>query len=86
MKNEDRLIEVMAELLAEVHELRNDVKGVRDEVSGLRTDSNKRFDKLEKNLSKTNVQLAENTRALMKLADFNDRIIELEKAVFKKAG
>lgn len=51
-----------------------------------RVDRLGKLDKLEKNVNKTNVQLAENTRALMKFADFNDRIVRLENTVFKKAG
>lgn len=86
MKNEERLIEVMADLLAEVHEMRTDTK---KQLNALNTTVDKlsvKFDRLEKNVSTMNIQLAENTRARMKIADFNDRIIELERAVFKKAG
>ena len=86
MKNEDRLIEVMADLLAEVHEMRNDLKGLHGEVAGLRSDTNAKFDKQEKSFAKMNLQLSDNTRAILKLADFNDRIIRLENTVFKKAG
>ncbi len=86
MKNEDRLIEVMADLLAEVHEMRGDLKGLHVEVAGMRSDTNIRLDKLETNMTKMNLQLAENSRAILKLADFGDRIIRLENTVFKKAS
>lgn len=86
MRNEERLIDVMADLLAEVHELRSDMKGVREEVAGLRADTNGQFDRIDKSVSKINLLLSENTHALMKLADFNDRIVQLERHVFKKAG
>ena len=86
MKNEERLIEVMVELLAEVHEMRVDTK-TQLSLLNSRVDSfGVKLDKLESNVNKMNIQLAENTRALMKLADFSDRIIRLENTVFKKAG
>lgn len=86
MKNEDRLIEAMPDLLAEVHEMRVDtskqLNSLNNRVDGLGT----KLDKLESNVNKMNVQLAENTRAVMKLADFSDRIVRLENTVFKKAS
>src|SRR5437867_1543095 len=97
MNNEERLIEVMAELLAEVHEMRTDTKQqfttlnnrvekIDDGIVAL----NKRVDKLENEMTKVNLHLAENTRAILKLADKIDllpgiieRISKLEVAVFK---
>ncbi len=32
MKNEEKLIEVMPELLAEVHEMRLEIKGMREDL------------------------------------------------------
>lgn len=58
MKNEDRLIEVMAELLAEVHEMRVDTK----KQLGALAD---RVGKVENQLTKMNLQLGENTRAIL---------------------
>lgn len=93
MKNEDRLIEVMAELLAEVHEMRVDMKTQMHELNG-------RMEKLEvqqtrssSELVKVNLQLGENTRAILKLADkievvpdLIERVIRLEDEVFRKAS
>jgi uncharacterized coiled-coil protein SlyX len=93
MKNEDRLIEVMAELLAEVHEMRVDMKTQMHELNG-------RMEKLEvqqtrssSELVKVNLQLGENTRAILKLADkievvpdLIERVIRLEAEVFRKAS
>ncbi|MGE0638362.1 MAG: hypothetical protein AB7P01_18115 [Bacteroidia bacterium] len=93
MNNEERLIEVMAELLAEVHEMRTDTKAqlttLNNKVEGL----NGRVDKLEGEMVKMNVQLAENTRAIIKLADkietipnIIERIVKLETTVYRKAS
>jgi hypothetical protein len=86
MKNEERLIEVMAELLAEVHEMRVDMKTqMRDLNTGM-TDLNKRVGRLEDQQVKTNMELGELRLSVMRLADFNDRIIRLEDTVFRRAS
>ncbi len=86
MKNEDKSIEVMADLLAEVHEMRTDTSkqltSLNERVDGL----GGKMDKLEGSMTKMNLHLAENSRAILKLADFGDRIIRLENTVFKKTG
>jgi hypothetical protein len=86
MNNEEKLIEVMSELLAEVHEMRLEIKGMRE-------DFNKKIDalafkveKLEEAQSKTNVAIGELRLSVMKLADWGDRIVRLEKEVFNKAS
>jgi len=38
MNIEERLVEVMAELLAEVHEMRKDISGMRTDITDLRKD------------------------------------------------
>ncbi len=76
----------MAELLAEVHEMRNELKGLREEMSGMRTDNNKRLERLEDQQVKTNMELGELRLSVMRLADFNDRIIRLEDTVFRRAS
>jgi hypothetical protein len=50
----------------------------------------KRFESVEKNLISLNLQTVENTRAIFKLADsvdkfggFNDRLVKIEKILFK---
>ena len=79
MKEEERLIEVMTELLAEVHEMRLEVKGMRE-------DFNNRTTKLEEEQAKTNLGISELRLSVMKLADFGERIFRLEKEVFNKAS
>ncbi len=77
--NEQRLIEVMSELLAEVHEMRLEIKGMRE-------DFNTRTGRVENEQMKTNLGIHELRLSVMKLADFGDRIHRLEAEVFKKAS
>jgi len=82
MKNEEKLIEVMAELLAEVHEMCTDTKAQL-------TTLNQDVQEMKKEMAKMNPQISENTRAIMKLADNTniiERIVKLETKVFKKAS
>lgn len=86
MKHEERLIEVMAELLAEVHEMRVDTKKQLDALAD-------RVGQVEGQLTKVNLQLGENTRAIIKLAEkvevvpnLVERVVRLETEVFRKAG
>jgi hypothetical protein len=85
MNNEERLIEVMAELLAEVHEMRKELIGMRGDISefkGQQIQTNSE-------LAKVNVLLSENSRAIIKLADNSnlvERIIKLETIVYRKAS
>lgn len=79
MKNEERLIEVMAELLAEVHEMRVDTsKQLNSLETAVKT--------LQKQQAQTNIELSEMRLSLMKLADMSERVIRLENEVFRKAG
>jgi len=86
MKNEDRLVEVMAELLAEVHEMRVDTSrqltSVETTLTMLQTDVRT----LQKQQAQTNIELSEIRLSLMKLADMSERVIRLENEVFRKTG
>lgn len=93
MKNEERLIEVMAELLAEVHEMRVDMKSQLHELNGRMGKLEKQQQRASSELVKVNLQLGENTRAILKLADnvevvpdLIERVIRLETEVFRKAS
>jgi len=89
MSEEKKLVDVMLDILAEVHGMRNEMVGMREDISDLRhqqTQTN--FE-----LSKVNLQLGENTRAILKLADkvevipnLMERVIRLETEVFRKAS
>jgi predicted nucleic acid-binding Zn-ribbon protein len=62
MTNEERLIEIMAELLAEVHDLKTELKR---ELVGLRKD----VTKLNEQQVKTNLSIQELRTSVVKLAD-----------------
>jgi hypothetical protein len=79
MENENRLMEVMSELLAEIHEMRIEIKGMREDL-------NTRTGRLESEQTKTNLSINELRLSVMKLADFGERIYRLETEVFKKAS
>lgn len=93
MNNEERLIEVMAELLAEVHEMRVETKRQLGDVHKSIDALSVRVGKLDGQMTKGNLQLGENTRAILKLADrvevvptLMERVIRLETEVFRKAS
>ncbi len=90
MKDEERLIEVMPELLAEVHEMRKEftaeVRGMRKEFTNEISELRKDVGKLQKEQAKTNLGIQELRLSVMRLGDFGDRILRLEKEVFKKAS
>lgn len=86
MINEEKLIEVMAELLAEVHEMRLEIKGMREDFNTRIDRLSNKVEKVEGEQAKTNLGIGELRLSVMKLADFGDRIFRLEKEVFIKAS
>ena len=64
---DDRLIEIMAELLAEVHQMR--------------VDNNERLDRLETQTAKNNVAIGELRISVMRLADKMEEIYHLDQRV-----
>ena len=86
MKDEQKLIEVMSELLAEVHEMRLEIKGMRTDLNGRIDGLANRMEKVEGEQAKTNLAIGELRLSVMKLADFGERIFRLEKEVFNKAS
>jgi hypothetical protein len=86
MKNEERIVELLAEMLLKFDDLTDEVKGVKNEVKDVKgelKDVNKRLGKVENEIVKLNLVSAANSRAILKLADNSGRISRLEKAVFK---
>ncbi|MEO8148411.1 MAG: hypothetical protein ABI723_12270 [Bacteroidia bacterium] len=86
---DDRLVEIMAELLIEVQGLRQEFKDIKQELVTL----NKRVSNLELQQQRTNIELSEMRLSFMKLAekidevvDLRGRVEDLEKVVFKKAS
>lgn len=86
MNNEERLIEVMSDLLAEVHDMKLEIKGMRSDLNGKVDTLNYKVEKLESEQIKTNLGIQELRLSVMKLADYHDRILLLEREVFKKAS
>jgi hypothetical protein len=70
MENENRIAELLAEALLRLDKM---VLGQQE--------SNLRLDRMERELTKLNMQTAENTKAIIKLADKFDQITELDKRV-----
>ena len=70
--NDNRLIEIMAELLAEVHEFRQDSNKRLDQ-------SNNRLERLEEQMTKNTMAVGELRLSVMKLADKIEDIAELDK-------
>ncbi len=79
MENEKRLVEIMADLVIKFDEF---IEGQKE--------TNQRLGKVEDGIIKLNLQTAENTRAILKLADkvesiadLENRVSKIEKVVFK---
>lgn len=75
MKDEQRLIEIMAELLAEVHDLKNQLGNSLDTANGHLKSLDNRMDGLEKQQAKTNLSLGELRLSILKLAE-RDNVID----------
>lgn len=89
-ENEDKIMELLAEMLhkfdiltGRVDNLAVRVDNLTGRVDNLNGTVDQRLGKVENEIVKLNLLTAENSRALMKLADNSDRISRLEKAVFK---
>ncbi len=79
MKSEDKIVELLSEMLHKFDVLNDKVENLNTEMKTV----NKRLGSVEKEIVKLNLISAQNSRALLKLGDNNDRIKRLEKAVFK---
>ena len=79
MKTEDKIVELLSLMLHKFDVLNDKVENLNTEMKTV----NKRLGSVEKEIVKLNLISAQNSRALLKLGDNNDRIKRLEKAVFK---
>lgn len=70
-------------LTGRVDNLTDRVDNLTSRVDNLTDTVDARLGKVESEIVKLNFISAENSRALIKLGDMNDRIFRLEKAVFK---
>ncbi len=75
MSNDDRLIEIMAELLAQSYAQTEELRGMRQDLGSLRQDVNA----LQREQSKTNLAIGELRLSVMRLADKVEQIGELDK-------
>ena len=83
MEKESRIVELLSEMLHKFDVLTGRVDNLTSRVDNLNGTVDQRLGKVENKIIKLNIISAENSRALMKLGDNNDRINRLEKAVFK---
>lgn len=93
MKNEDRKVELLAEMVKGQDRLTGEVSEMKNQTLKLNlgVDSlNSRVDKLNSEVVKLNLSTSENSRAIMKIADeirlvaeHEKRISKLESTVFK---
>ena len=90
MENESKIVELLSEMLRKFDVLTGtgvNLTGRVDNLTGhvdkLTVTVDSRLGKVENEIVKLNLISAENSRALLKMSDYNDRIVRLEKAVFK---
>ena len=77
MENENRIIELLAESLIKFDQMILEQKSTNERLN----QTNERLSHVEESLNKLNLQTAENTRVIFKLADKVDQIAELDKRV-----
>lgn len=80
----DVLTETVIKLTGRVDNLTGRVDNLTSRVDNLTDTVDLRLSKVESEIVKLNLISSENSRALMKLGDNNDRIVRLEKEVFKR--
>ncbi len=86
MDSNERLIEIMSDVLLEVRDIKNEIKDMKTEVKGLRTETNNRFENLEKAVDKNTegiikLQLSNSELRLsnMHLAQEIERVLDLDR-------
>lgn len=75
MKDEQRLIEIMADVLAELHVIGGELKELRKDTNSRLDNLGGRMERVEKEQAKTNIALGELRLSILKLAE-RDNIIE----------
>ena len=86
MKNEDRIVELLSDMVKGQDRLTDEVSDLKKEVSGVKTE----ITKMKGEIVKLNLNTSENSRAILKLADeirlvaeHERRIVKLESIVLK---
>ena len=97
MENENRIVELLAEMLIRQDSMVDELRNVKTEVAGVREqvkETNQRLDqaierldrfdkKTEHQFVTLNVQTVDNTRAIFKLAENVEQIADLHDRVWK---
>ena len=93
MKNESRIVELLSEMLQKFDVLNDEARGMNRQLGKVETILTKvqrevgkvqgEVGKVKREIVKLNLVSSENSRALMQLANTHDRIVRLERAVFK---
>jgi len=81
----DNLTDRVDNLTDRVDNLTGRVDNLTGRVDNLTITVDLRLSNVENEIVKLNLISAENSRALLKMGDYNDRIIRLEHAVFKRS-
>jgi len=79
----DHLTDRVDNQTGRVDNLTGRVDNLTGHVDKLTVTVDSRLGKVENEIIKLNLISAENSRALLKMSDYNERIVRLEKAVFK---
>ncbi|HEX8351217.1 MAG TPA: hypothetical protein VF598_14735 [Hymenobacter sp.] len=78
---DDRLIEIMSEMLSEMRSLGADVRDIRADLKEFKEESRTRLERLEEQQKKTNLGLTEMRLSNMKLAERIEEIVHLDQRV-----
>ena len=81
MDSNDRLIEIMADLLDETRQMRKDTNERLDKTNERLDTANSRLDRLENQMSKNTAAVGGPRLSVMKLSDKIEEIHELDKRV-----
>ena len=79
MKNEDRIVELLSDMVKGQDRLTDEVSDLKKEVSGVKTE----ITKMKGEIVKLNLNTSENSRAILKLADEIRLVAEHEKRIAK---
>jgi archaellum component FlaC len=86
MDNEGRIVKLLAEMLIRQDGMLEELKGVKNEVSSVKNEVSsvkKEVSSLKSEVVKLNLQTSENSRAILKLADRIEQIVDHEKRISK---
>lgn len=81
MAEDNRLIEIMADLLAEVHMMRQDNNERLDKTNERLDKTNERLDRLDNQMAKNTAAVGELRLSVMRLAERVEEIHELDRRV-----